>query len=73
MSKNQSKSNFWEVPADISNKLLESALNTPSAIWLQNLTIYNCPTCTKDTIFKDGCSECIDKEDMNDITTINQR
>jgi hypothetical protein len=48
--------------AEISNKILE-AFDTPAAKWLRELPTYSCPSCNKETLFKDGCVECMEKEE----------
>lgn len=39
--------------------------------WLANLSEYDCPTCSKKTIFKDGCVDCETKaSDLEEIENL---
>lgn len=38
-------------------KLLEDS-KTSETKWLESLSLYDCPTCGKETIFKSGCLDC---------------
>lgn len=48
----------------IVDRLFKIQRETEAAKWLNELETFKCPTCGKDTIFKTGCNEC---EEENEI------
>lgn len=65
MKKDIQNNDFLSTTNDFFVELIEILEKnvSPETKWVRELPIYQCPTCKQDTIFKDGCLDCEEKND----------